>query len=136
MPPRGSPARRASEVTPALGSKYGDPEGGRSSSPIVRRPVRRLIRGEHRESGWRPGWPAEPRLRGREPPLRPPGRHLYRRPRAGGTVSLRPIKEFVRALRPDHPLRLVLMGEPDEMDRGEYYVKLTIWLRLLPDAKP
>ncbi len=50
-----------------------------------------------------------------------------------GTVSLRPIKEFVRALRPDHALRLVLMDEPDEMDRGEYYVKLTIWLRLMPD---
>ncbi len=48
------------------------------------------------------------------------------------TVSLRPIKEFVRNLRPDHPLRLVLVGEPDEMDRSEYYVKLTIWLRLLP----
>jgi hypothetical protein len=51
---------------------------------------------------------------------------------AKGTVSLRPLKEFVRNLRPEHPLRLVLVGEPDEMDRGEYYVKLTIWLRLLP----
>jgi len=47
-------------------------------------------------------------------------------------VSLRPIKEVVRKLSPDHPLRMVLMGEPDTMDRGEYFVKLTVWLRLLP----
>jgi hypothetical protein len=51
-------------------------------------------------------------------------------------VSLRPIKEFVRNLRPDHPLRMVLVGEPDELDRREYYVKLTIWLRLLPLSGP
>lgn len=49
-----------------------------------------------------------------------------------GPVSIRPIKEFVRALRPDHPLRTVLVGEPDQLSREEFYVKITIWLRLLP----
>jgi hypothetical protein len=52
---------------------------------------------------------------------------------ANGKVSLRPIKEFVRSLRPDHPLRTVLMGEPDHIDSSEYLVKLTVWLRLLPN---
>jgi hypothetical protein len=50
---------------------------------------------------------------------------------ANGKVSLRPIKEFVRSLRPDHPLRMVLMGEPDHINSSEYLVKLTAWLRLL-----
>jgi len=48
-------------------------------------------------------------------------------------ISLRPLKEFVQKLNPDHPLRVVLMAEPDEIDRDEYYVKLTVWLRLLPN---
>jgi hypothetical protein len=48
-------------------------------------------------------------------------------------ISLRPLKEFVQQLNPDHPLRVVLMSEPDEMDRAEYCVKLTVWLRLLPN---
>ena len=47
-------------------------------------------------------------------------------------MSLRPIKEFVRTLRPDHPLRLVLAGEPEQLTPDEFCVKLTIWLRLLP----
>jgi len=52
-------------------------------------------------------------------------------------VSLRPVKEFVRSLRPEHPLRIVLAGEPDEIERSEYFVKLTVWLRLLPpDGDP
>lgn len=53
-----------------------------------------------------------------------------------GRISLRPVKEFARRLSQDHPLRVVLAGEPDEMDAGEYCVKLTVWLRLLPtDAR-
>jgi hypothetical protein len=43
------------------------------------------------------------------------------------------MKEFIRKLSPNHPLRAVLAGEPDVMDRGEFYVKLTVWLRLLPN---
>jgi hypothetical protein len=50
-------------------------------------------------------------------------------------VSLRPIKDFVRTLRPDHPLRLVISGEPDQLAPDEFCVKLTIWLRLLPSER-
>ena len=53
--------------------------------------------------------------------------------RGSGAVSIRPIKEFAQKLSPDHPLRIVLMGEPDEIGQGEYLVKLTVWLRLLPN---
>lgn len=47
------------------------------------------------------------------------------------TVRLLPLKEFARKLRPDHPLRVVLVEEPDEMDAAEFCVKVTIWLRLV-----
>jgi hypothetical protein len=49
-----------------------------------------------------------------------------------GKVSLRPVKQFVRSLEPAHPLRVVVISEPDEMDRSEYLIKLAVWLRLLP----
>ena len=39
----------------------------------------------------------------------------------------------MHGLRPDHPLRVVLSGEPDEIQTFEYLVKLPIWLRLLPN---
>jgi hypothetical protein len=47
------------------------------------------------------------------------------------TVRLVPLKEFARKLRPDHPLRIVLVEEPDEMDAAEFCVKVSVWLRLL-----
>ncbi|MGP8146968.1 MAG: hypothetical protein ACLQAS_06110 [Thermoplasmata archaeon] len=43
------------------------------------------------------------------------------------------MKEFVEKLSANHPLRIVLMSEPDEIGRSEYLVKLTVWLRLLPN---
>ncbi len=43
------------------------------------------------------------------------------------------MKEFAQKLSANHPLRIVLMGEPDEIGRGEFLVKLTVWLRLLPN---
>jgi hypothetical protein len=46
-------------------------------------------------------------------------------------VQMAPLKEFARKLRPDHPLRVVLAEEPEEMDSEEYCVKISIWLRLL-----
>gem|GEM_PF-2848595 len=55
---------------------------------------------------------------------------------ASGTVSLRPIKEFVRKLRPEHPLRVLLTGEPDVMSVREYCSKVSGWLRLLPAPGP
>ncbi len=46
-------------------------------------------------------------------------------------VSLRPIKDLVGRLDQNHPLRILLLGEPDEMLRWEYGSKLSGWLRLL-----
>ncbi|MGI0132659.1 MAG: hypothetical protein ACREDK_06165 [Thermoplasmata archaeon] len=58
----------------------------------------------------------------------PPAEEAARR-----RVLIRPIKEFVRRLEANHPLRLALAGEPDEMDSAEYLVKLSVWLRLMPE---
>ena len=53
--------------------------------------------------------------------------------RSSGKVETRPLKEIVRKLPPDHPLRVVVLSEPDEIDGNECFVKLTVWLRLLPN---
>ena len=53
-------------------------------------------------------------------------------PRSNGKVLTRPLKEIVRKLPPDHPLRVVVLSEPEELDGDECFVKLTVWLRLLP----
>ena len=53
--------------------------------------------------------------------------------RPSGKVATRPLKEIVRKLPPDHPLRVVVLSEPDEIDGDECFVKLTVWLRLLPE---
>lgn len=58
----------------------------------------------------------------------PPAEEAARR-----RISIRPVKEFVRRLAANHPLRLALTGEPDEMDSAEYLVKLSVWLRLMPE---
>ena len=50
-------------------------------------------------------------------------------------ISLLAIKSAIRGLRSDHPLRIVLMGEPDEMTRAEYASKLMGWVRLAYCAK-
>jgi hypothetical protein len=52
-------------------------------------------------------------------------------PPTRGTVSLRRMKESVRRLDPDHPLRLVLASEPDEISWEEYATKVEVWFRLL-----
>ena len=49
-----------------------------------------------------------------------------------GKVAIRPVKDVVRMLPPGHPLRVVVLSEPDELDGNEYFVKLSVWLRLLP----
>jgi hypothetical protein len=64
----------------------------------------------------------------RSPPPLPEGSE-------GETISLRPIKDAVRRLNADHPLRIVLQGEPDEMSRLEFGLKLMGWLRLAHCAK-
>ena len=53
--------------------------------------------------------------------------------RPNGKVATRPLKELVRKLPLDHPLRVVILSEPDEIDGDECFVKLTVWLRLLPE---
>ena len=53
-------------------------------------------------------------------------------PLANGKVAIRPVKDVVRRLPPSHPLRVVVLSEPDELDGNEYFVKLSVWLRLLP----
>ena len=63
---------------------------------------------------------------------RPPSRIAELLP--NGKVETRPLKEIVRKLPPDHPLRVVILSEPDEIDGEECFVKLTVWLRLLPPA--
>jgi hypothetical protein len=50
-------------------------------------------------------------------------------------ISLRAVKQYVRGLRANHPLRVVLMGEPDEMTRAEFASKLLGWVRLAYCAK-
>ena len=52
--------------------------------------------------------------------------------RPNGKIATRPLKEIVRKLPPDHPLRVVVLSEPEEIDGDECFVKLTVWLRLLP----
>ena len=46
-------------------------------------------------------------------------------------ISLRPLKERAEYLAPDHPLRVLLAGEPDELPVGDYLTKLPGWYRLL-----
>jgi hypothetical protein len=50
-------------------------------------------------------------------------------------ISLRSLKSLAKNMRPDHPLRIVLLGEPDEMSRSEYGSKLMSWIRLAHCAK-
>ena len=87
-----------------------------------------------RHHGGDRGGPRNNSYQGGSPDNVPPGRHLsLPRCQENGTISLRPMKEFVEKLSANHPLRIVLMSEPDEIGRSEYLVKLTVWLRLLPN---
>lgn len=46
-------------------------------------------------------------------------------------VSLRQLKATVQRLEPSNPLRILVLGEPDEMPRFEYTVKILSWYRLI-----
>jgi hypothetical protein len=46
-------------------------------------------------------------------------------------VSLREIKARAQRLDPSHPLRILVMAEPDELPRYEYAVKVVGWFRLI-----
>jgi hypothetical protein len=46
-------------------------------------------------------------------------------------VSLRQLKAMAQGLDPGHPLRVLIMGEPDEIPRREYATKVVGWFRLI-----
>ncbi|MGC2358691.1 MAG: hypothetical protein WA691_00045 [Thermoplasmata archaeon] len=46
-------------------------------------------------------------------------------------VSLREMKSMAHGLDPSHPLRILVLGEPDEIPRHEYANKVVGWFRLI-----
>ena len=46
-------------------------------------------------------------------------------------VSLREMKAMVQSLDPSSPLRILVLGEPDEIPRQEYASKVVGWYRLI-----
>lgn len=46
-------------------------------------------------------------------------------------VDLRELKRLAEEFAPNHPYRIVLLGEPDVIPREEYFVKMSGWFRLL-----
>jgi len=46
-------------------------------------------------------------------------------------VSLRELKAMAQGLDPSHPFRILILGEPDEILRGEYASKVVGWFRLI-----
>lgn len=47
------------------------------------------------------------------------------------TVDLRPLKLAVGRLALRHPLRDVVLSEPDTVPFGEYAAKVLVWIKLL-----
>ncbi len=45
-------------------------------------------------------------------------------------VSMREMKAMAQSLDPSHPLRILVLGEPDEIPRHEYANKVVGWFRL------
>jgi hypothetical protein len=46
-------------------------------------------------------------------------------------VSLREMKAMAQSLDPSHPLRVLILCEPDEIPRQEYAAKVVGWFRLI-----
>ena len=46
-------------------------------------------------------------------------------------VSLHQLKAMVQGLEPSNPLRIMVLGEPDEVPRVEYASKILSWYRLI-----
>ena len=55
----------------------------------------------------------------------------------GGTpkVSLRAMKDLVGKLGPEHPLRILIADEPDEIPQPEFASKVVGWYRLLREIR-
>ncbi len=62
--------------------------------------------------------------------VRAPDQYLHL---SGGEdlIDLRALKVVVRTLVPAHPLRILVLGEPNEISREEYVAKVSGWFRLL-----
>ncbi len=54
--------------------------------------------------------------------------------RSTPTVSLRAMKDLVGKLGSEHPLRILIAGEPDEMSQAEFASKVVGWYRLLREV--
>ncbi len=46
-------------------------------------------------------------------------------------VSLRELKAMVQGLDASNPVRILVLGEPDEIPRSEYAAKVAGWYRLI-----
>jgi hypothetical protein len=62
-------------------------------------------------------------------PSRPPSHVRFAG--ADRMVSLREMKAMAQSLNPSHPLRILVLGEPDEIPRAEYAAKVVGWFRLI-----
>lgn len=51
-------------------------------------------------------------------------------------VSLRSMKAVAESFDPSHPLRVLLMGEPDELPANEFVAKVRGWFRLMKAKSP
>lgn len=82
------------------------------------------------------GVAADPPSERPSPPIPPsPTRGEPRSP-TSEMVSLRLIKAAAETFGPSHPLRILLMGEPDEVPAAEYALKLPGWFRLMRAHRP
>lgn len=72
----------------------------------------------------------EESLEGASPPAALPEPGCTRAP-VRGPVNLRPHKAVAETFDPAHPLRTLLMSEPDEIPAAEYAVKVAGWFRLM-----
>lgn len=46
-------------------------------------------------------------------------------------MSLRELKSMVQSLEPSNLVRVLVLGEPDEIPRQEYATKIIGWFRLI-----
>ena len=47
------------------------------------------------------------------------------------SVSLRSLKRLANKLAPAHPLRALLLNEPDDLPWDEYVTKASVWAQLM-----
>jgi hypothetical protein len=67
----------------------------------------------------------------RSEPTRPSSLRFLRFGGADLMVSLRELKALVQGLDAANPVRVLVLGEPDEIPRSEYAAKVAGWYRLI-----